>query len=134
MASTNSGQDQDLVTGINVTPMVDITLVLLIIFMVTASFIVNSGLKVNLPKAATTEAQATASLTVTLDAQGGLYLMKNAVLEEDLKAALAREAARNPGVRVSLAADKGLSYGRVIQVLDIIKQAGVTKVALSTER
>ena len=73
MASSNGNQDSELVTGINVTPMVDITLVLLIIFMVTASFIVNSGLKVNLPKASTTEAQATASLTVTLDQSGGLF-------------------------------------------------------------
>lgn len=134
MASTNTGQDPDIVTGINVTPMVDITLVLLIIFMVTASFIVNSGLKVNLPKAATTEPQATAGLTVTLNSSGELYLMKNAIGEQDLKASLAREVARNPGVRVSLAADKGLSYGQVIKVLDLIKQAGVTKVALSSER
>lgn len=125
---------EGLVTGINVTPMVDIALVLLIIFMVTASFVTDAGLKVNLPKARTTEAYATASLTVTMNEEGGLYLMKDAVDRRGLKASLEREAKINPGVRVTIAADRKLDYGRVIEVLDLVKQAGVKRVALASER
>ena len=128
------GSRRRTVTGINVTPMVDITLVLLIVFMVTATFVSDAGLKVNLPKAATTEAAATASLTVTLDAKGDLYLMQEPVDERGLRANLAREAARNPGVRVTLAADRALAYGKVMAILDAIKASGVSRVALAAER
>lgn len=123
-----------IVDGINVTPMVDITLVLLIIFMVTASFVAESGLKVNLPNAATTEAAATASLTVTMTRDGGLHLMKDPVDDRGLASNLAREVRLNPGVRVTLAADRGLPYGDVVRVLDVIKGAGVTRVALASQR
>lgn len=127
-------EDSELVEGINVTPMVDITLVLLIIFMVTATFVSSGALKVALPQAATTEAAATASLSVTLDAHGALYLMKDRIADRELGAALRREAARNPGVRVTLAADRTVPYGSVVRILDLIKAAGIAKVALASER
>lgn len=131
----NADLEQDgTVTGINVTPLVDIMLVLLIVFMVTARLTsADGGVKVNLPKAAAAEA-ATAALTVSVDAGGALRLMDEAVEPEGLKAALAREAARDPGVRVTLAADGALSYRQVVSVLDAIKAAGVTRVALAAER
>jgi biopolymer transport protein ExbD len=130
----SGGNEQDVVTGINVTPMVDIMLVLLVIFMVTATFVADSALKVNLPKAATTEAAATASLTVTQQKDGTLYLMKRRVTRGELSELLAPEVGRNPGVRVTLACDQGLPYGEVVAVLDAIKKAGVSRVALATER
>jgi len=127
-------EDGELVEGINVTPMVDITLVLLIIFMVTASFVSSGALKVALPQASTTEAASTASLTVTLDARGVLYLMKASTSERELGFALKREASRNPGVHVTLAADRTVPYGQVVRILDLIKGAGIAKVALASER
>jgi len=127
-------EDGELVEGINVTPMVDITLVLLIIFMVTASFVSSGALKVALPQASTTEATATASLTVTLDARGTLYLMKAATTERELAFSLKREATRNPGVHVTLAADRTVPYGKVVRILDLVKSAGIAKVALASER
>jgi biopolymer transport protein ExbD len=130
----SGGNEQDVVTGINVTPMVDVVLVLLIIFMVTASFVSDSALKVNLPKASTTESAATASLTVTQKKNGSLYLMKEAIALETLQGRMVGEVQRNPGVRVTLASDQGLPYGDVVKVLDIIKKSGVTRVALATER
>lgn len=126
--------DDGMVTGINVTPLVDIMLVLLIVFMVTAHFITESGLKVNLPKAATAEAPASASLMVSADSAGTLQLMGQTVDLNGLKANLAREAKRDAGVRVTLAADGGLPYRQVVGMLDAIKQAGVTRVALASER
>jgi biopolymer transport protein ExbD len=127
-------QDQDVVTGINVTPLVDIMLVLLIVFMVTAHFVSDSGLKVNLPKAATSEVASTSSLTVTINDQGALHLMDESVDLNGLKANLEREARINPGVRVTLAADESLPYRRIVETLDLIKQAGVTRVALASQK
>ncbi len=115
MAFQESEMD-GVVTGINVTPLVDIMLVLLIIFMVTAHLVSDSGIKINLPKAATTENSATAALTVSVDSSGQLHLMDNGVDLNGLKSNLAREAKINPGVRVTLAADGRLPYEQVIAI------------------
>ncbi len=126
--------DDGVVTGINVTPLVDIMLVLLIVFMVTAHFVQDSGIKINLPKTATAESSVTSALTVTMDSAGQIHLMDTVVDLNGLRANLEREAKLNPGVRVTLAADQDLSYRSVVGVLDLIKQAGVTRVALAGEK
>jgi biopolymer transport protein ExbD len=128
------GTDDGVVTGINITPMVDVMLVLLIIFMVTTQFVSESGLKINLPKAATVEASPTASLMVSLNEQGDLFLMEEPVDFNGLKANLEREVGLNPGVRVTVAADGQVSYEQVIGVLDAVKQSGITKVALASQQ
>ncbi len=134
MSAQNSGDD-GVVTGINVTPLVDVVLVLLIILMVTAQFTSNGELKINLPKTAAAEAPSQAAgLTVLLDGQGQLFLMEEAVDLNGLKASLAREAELNSSVRVTLAADGRLPYQQVVGVLDAIKQSGVTRVALASEK
>jgi biopolymer transport protein ExbD len=130
----SSGEDGDLVSGINVTPLVDITLVLLIVFMVTATFVSEQGLKVQLPKVATQELAPTPALTVAIGKDGQLVLMKKAVTLDELQAALARELHLDPNVKVLLKAQKDLTYETVAVVLDAIKQAGVAKVALAMER
>ena len=126
--------DEGLVTGINVTPLVDITLVLLIIFMVTASFVSEQGLQVALPKVATQENAPTPAITVALGAQGELKVMKKDVDLDGLRKQMAIEVAANPAVKVLLKAHKDLSYGKVAEVLDAIKAAGVQKVALAMDR
>lgn len=131
---THEQEDDGIVTGINVTPLVDITLVLLIIFMVTAHFVSDTGIKVQLPKAAAAELAPTPALTVTVAKNGDILLMAQKVDLYGLKANMAREAAINPGVRVVVAADEELVYKNVVKVLDIIKGAGVTRVALSSEK
>ncbi len=127
-------EEDGVVTGINVTPLVDITLVLLIIFMVTAHFVTDTGVKVNLPKAAAAEVNPTPALTLTVAKNGELQLMGQKVDVNGLKANMAREAQLNPGVRVVVAADEALIYKDVVSILDLIKQAGVTRVALSSEK
>jgi biopolymer transport protein ExbD len=132
-----SGNDSDegMVTGINVTPLVDVVFVLLIILMVTAQFNSGSELKINLPKTAAAEAPSSAAgLTVSLDGEGRLFLMEEAVDLNGLKANLGREVTRDAGVRVILAADGRLPYEQVVGVLDVIKQSGVTRVALASEQ
>jgi len=126
--------DQDLVTGINVTPLVDITLVLLIIFMVTATFVSEQGLQVNLPKAATQEAAPSPAITVSLGAQGELLLMKKPVSLKELAIQMGREVRIDPAVKVLVRAHKDLPYYRVAEVLDAIKGAGVAKAALAMDK
>ncbi len=131
--SAPESNDDGVVTGINVTPMVDVMLVLLIIFMVTTQFVSESGLKINLPKTATAEASSTASVMVSIDKRGELFLMDEAVDISGLKANLAREVKVNSDIRVMVAADGQIPYRQVMSVLDAIKQSGVTRVALASE-
>jgi biopolymer transport protein ExbD len=133
MAVQDSGDD-GMVTGINVTPLVDILLVLLIVFMVAGKFVDEASLKVHLPKAAQADVVPTPALTVKVNAEGTLSLMDMAMDENGLAASLSREAKLNPGVRVTVAADESLPYKRVVQVLDMIKKAGVSRVGLAAEK
>lgn len=122
------------VTGINVTPLVDIMLVLLVVFMVTAHFVQDANIKINLPKTAAADAPATAALVVSVDRDGGLRLTDEMLDLAALKARLTPLAKADPGVRVTLAADQDIPYKSVVSVLDAIKEAGVTRVALAAQR
>lgn len=122
------------VTGINVTPLVDIMLVLLVVFMVTAHFVQDATIKINLPKTAAADASATAALVVSVDRDGSLRLTDEMLDLAALKARLTPLAKADPGVRVTLAADQDISYKSVVSVLDAIKEAGVTRIALAAQR
>lgn len=126
-AQTDGGDDT--ITGINVTPLVDITLVLLIIMMVTAKIIVSQSVPLDLPKAASgTEVQVVFS--VTLAADGKTLVDAKGVPNDDAILALARAAhQKNQDVRAVIKADSAVPHGRVIHVLDLLKQAGVAKIA-----
>ena len=119
---------------INVTPLVDVMLVLLIIFMVTAP-LMTSGVSVDLPK---TNAQQINSdsqpLTVSINAQGDIFLQDQAVDLPDLVAKLQAIAQNNPDRRIFVRGDKDLAYGRIMQVMGTITQGGFTKVALLAEQ
>lgn len=129
-----SNDQDDLVQGINVTPLVDITLVLLIVFMVTASFVSEQGLSVKLPKVAAQENAPTPALTVSIGAQGQLRIMKKDTDLAGLRRQMELEAKADPNVKVLLKAHKDLSYEAVAQVLDVLKLAGINKVALAMDR
>ena len=131
---SGGGEDDGIVSGINVTPLVDITLVLLIIFMVTANFVSEQGLKVQLPKISSQETAPTPALTVAMDKAGNLVLMKKKVTLDELRSELTRETRLDPNVKVLLKAQKDLTYESVAAVLDAMKLAGVAKVALAMER
>jgi len=129
MASSSNDDEDGIISGINVTPLVDVTLVLLIVFMVTAKIIVSRGMPMDLPKAATgEEVQNVFSVELTTD--GKARVDSVAVDTDDAIAALAKQAkAKNRDVRVVIRADKKVEHGRVIRVLDILKQAGLAKFA-----
>ncbi|MBX3227652.1 MAG: biopolymer transporter ExbD [Labilithrix sp.] len=126
-ASTGDGEDA--ITGINVTPLVDIVLVLLIIFMVTAKLIVNKSVPLDLPKAATgSDIQTVFSIVLASD--GSTMVDSKAVPNDDVILGMARSAhEKNPELRAVIKADSAVPHGRVIHVLDLLKQAQVAKIA-----
>jgi biopolymer transport protein ExbD len=128
-ASSNQGDDDGMVSGINVTPLVDITLVLLIIFMVTAKLIVSQSLPLDLPKAANGQ-EIQMIFGVELHSNGEIAVDGKKVANDDAVFPLAKEAqAKNPELRAVIRADTSVQHGRVIRVLDLLKQGGVSKIA-----
>lgn len=117
---------------INVTPFVDVMLVLLVIFMVTAPLL-TVGVEVNLPK---TKANAMAGndepLAITVDAEGMIFLQETPVELETLVPRLQSITGANPDARIFIRGDAGISYGRVMEVMGIINAAGYRKVGLVT--
>jgi biopolymer transport protein TolR len=121
------------VSDINVTPMVDVMLVLLIIFMVTAPLL-TAGVQVDLPK---TEAAPIKGddqpLSVSIDAQGDIWIQETKVTLDELGPKLQAITAQKPDTRIFIRGDKGIDYGRVMEVMGYLGSAGFTKVALVTE-
>ena len=121
-----------IISDINVTPLVDIMLVLLIIFMVTTTVIVKDSIKVNLPEAATGEAKKVSILAVTLDAKGKLYLNGEGTSERTIRRFIRQE--RRRGVKkleAVIGADKAVSHGKVVRIIDLVRSEGVTKFAIT---
>jgi len=130
VAINDNGSD-DLISGINVTPLVDVTLVLLIIFMVTAKIIVSQGMPMDLPKAATGE-ELQMVFSVELTADGRTRVDSQGVPNDDAISELADKAhLKNKDLRAVIRADKKVEHGRVIHVLDLLKQAGIAKIAFA---
>ena len=134
MAGGASDNDDEGITGINVTPLVDVTLVLLIIFMVTATYIVKETIEVELPRAAHggETVQKTFALSITRDEK----LFLNGVPIDDAGMVNAVREAKSKGedVQAIVGADKAATHGAVTHVLDVLKGAGVTKFAIQIEK
>jgi biopolymer transport protein TolR len=128
----DSGDDE--ITGINVTPLVDVVLVLLIIFMVTANFIVRETMEVDLPRAANAGETVQGLLAVVLDKQGRLYLDGEEVSEAQLRVKVAETVAKDAETRAILSADQALPYGEVMHLIDVVKGEGVSRFALNIEK
>jgi biopolymer transport protein ExbD len=118
------------VTGINITPMVDVVLVLLIIFMATAPLIQKRAVNVNLPKSAMGQKKATATLQLYFTADRKVMIESVPVSPDGLETALKDRLRLDPAMNVSVAADKTVPYGEVVGLLDVVRRAGVKKVAL----
>jgi biopolymer transport protein ExbD len=140
MAGKASGGDSDdVISDINVTPLVDIMLCLLVIFMVTTSYVVADSLKVDLPEASTGDATepSVVMLTFTVDKDSGarqLYLNGEKADEAALRAHIQKvKAEGKKDVQAVIAADKNASHGEVIHLIDVVKQEGIIKFALNIE-
>lgn len=119
-----------MILGINVTPMVDIVLVLLIILMVTASYTVSRVVPLELPKASTGESTGSDPLAISIDQDGKLFLDGNAVSPERLRRDVHQVARKGP-VRALIAADGRTAHASVIRVMDLLRSEGVTKFAIN---
>ena len=137
MAAKLGGDDDEGIVDINITPFVDIILVVLIIFMVTATYIVEESIKVNLPEAATGEATEDISLAISMDATKQMYLDGEETTETQLRQRLKDELRNATEKKVDvvclIGADKSVSHGDVIQIIDLVKQEGVTKFAINID-
>ncbi|MBU6476116.1 MAG: protein TolR [Alphaproteobacteria bacterium] len=123
-----------MMADINVTPLVDVMLVLLVVFMITAPLL-TAGVNVNLPKAhaRALDKQDDAPLEISLDAQGHIYIGQTRMTADELKAKLAAIAQQAPDKRIYIRADNHLSYGQVMGVMAIASTSGFTKIALVTD-
>lgn len=117
---------------INVTSLVDVSLVLLIIFMITAPLL-QSGMEVNLPRADADELQAKEGIVVVITAGGALYIEQEPVDRDAFGERLMQLYASRGGQPVLLKADREVPYGEVIRVIDRIKRSGISKVGLLVE-
>jgi biopolymer transport protein TolR len=129
MAASSDGDD-DAITGINVTPLVDITLVLLIIFMVTASYIVKESIEVDLPRAAQGGETIGPTLAFAIDRAGTVYLDGRPVTREAARAAVRAALARSPEARALIGADRAVAHGEVVGLIDLVKGEGLTRFAI----
>ena len=132
MANAQQNGD-DMIMGINVTPLVDITLVLLIIFMATAHMIVHRSMGLSLPKVANSQAVPTQSLQILLEADKSLQLNGQKVTSQELSVNLNQMAKLDSGLRVTLSADERVSWGDMAAVLDVIRGAGITRIATEVQ-
>ena len=113
---------------INVTPLVDVMLVLLVIFMVTAP-LMTSAIRLDLPQSEAADAVASASSVVlVVDAQGALYLNDQAITEQALTTHLSGVARRDPQTELELRADASVPYGRVVEAMGLAQKAGLTRI------
>lgn len=134
MGSKLGGGDDELMADINITPFVDIILVVLIIFMVTATTIAETSIKVNLPDAASGEATDATSVGVTLLSDGALLVDGEASDGPRLQASLRAAKARGEDVVVLIAAERDVQHGRVVWVMDLVKSEGIGKFAINIQK
>ena len=128
------GDDDEAITEINVTPFVDIVLVLLIVFMVTAKLIVARGIDIDKPKAAS-GGDVQSTLRVSIDAQGVLFVNGDRYDTDDAAVARIREVAKTTDKpKAIIAGDRNGAYGGVMRAIDLVQQAGITAIALENER
>jgi biopolymer transport protein ExbD len=130
--AASASNDDDMITSINVTPLVDITLVLLVILMVTASYVVSKAIPLELPRGATGETMPT-TLSVSIDRDGKTYLDATAIDEPTLRQRIKAAHTADPEVRAVIAADGRASHANVVHVIDLLRREDVTKFALDID-
>jgi biopolymer transport protein ExbD len=134
MAGSSGNDDDDIIVGINVTPLVDIVLVLLIVFMVTATYIVRASIEVDLPRAAHGGETTGKLLSVVITRDGDVYLDGVKRTEAELIERSREAAAASPEARAIISADKGALHGAVVRVIDVVKGSGISRFAINIEK
>jgi biopolymer transport protein TolR len=122
-----------LIAGINITPLTDVVLVLLVIFMIATPLLIRSEIKVNLPRTAAADAAPQKTIVVTIDAAGSVYVDGGRVALEQLAPALSSTLKKRPNAPVIVMGDKDVRYDLVVRVLEIARTSGVGKLSLAVE-
>ena len=128
----DNGEGSDIVAEINITPLTDIFLVLLIIFMITSSAMIESGGRVNLPKAVATQSESRGT-TVTITPKHEIYVDQKVVKEENLEKTLQDALANRVDKTVILRGDRDVLLGDTVKVMSMIKRAGASEIAIAAE-
>lgn len=127
------GAADDPITDINVTPLVDVSLVLVIIFMVTAPLFSQPIMEVTLPKAITDEGKEQQNVTITIDPDERIAVNAKEVTKDEMKAELKLKLAENPDKVVIIRADSLTNHGIVLWALDLAKELGANQLVFATE-
>lgn len=133
MAGSSFDNDDGSITDINVTPLVDVMLVLLVIFMVTANYIAHQAVTLELPKSSSGETIGEKNLNFALDRSSQLYLDGKPLTFEKLGIILKEEASKGRRLQALISADKNTPHGSVIKLMDVIKKNGITNIAFNVE-
>lgn len=120
--------------GIDITPMLDVVFIMLIFFIVTASFVKESGIEVNRPDASTSSAKPKASILIAINDLGEIWINKRKIDEGQVRANIERLHAENPQGTVVVQADEEARTKTLVAVMDAAREAGVSDVSLATEK
>ncbi len=132
MSFGNSSQEDGMMSEINVTPLVDVMLVLLVVFIITAPLLAPQSLKINLPKTdAVQQNDKPQKVSLVVDAQGNVELDNMHVSDQGLAEALKSRAA-DPQFQLQIEADSAVPYGRVAEIMALAQKAGVSKLSFIT--
>jgi len=131
MAAQANDADE-MISGINITPLVDVVLVLLVVLMVTSSYLASNGIPVDLPKGATGESTASI-LSVSITRDGALFLDGKATADREFREHVRAAHTANQDVRAVIAADGGSAHRSVVRVIDLLRQERVTRFALNVD-
>jgi len=134
MAAVATGRGRAPIVGINVTPLVDVVLVLLIIMMVSATYIVSQSLKVELPKTASSDDTVAKTYVVTITKDGKYFFNDRPISKDGLASELRAAQKSEKDLSLVITADQGALHGQVVNVIDLAKVEGITKFAINVER
>lgn len=130
----SSSEDSGIISSINITPFVDVVLVLLVIFMVTAPMLVKDILEIKLPKTLSGDGKMMQTLGVAVNKDGNILLNGQITDEEGLRVAAQEALGKDPESQAIISADVEAAYGKVVRVIDILKTNGVERFAVQIEK
>jgi len=134
LAGNNYHDDDEPIAAINIVPFVDIILVVLIIFMVTTPIIMKPSINVNLPKSSSGDKTEASKLAISIDKSGAIKLNGQPTNNEELSAYAKNILNEKPDIQAVISADKDISHGDVVGVIDTIKSAGIKKFAITIDK
>lgn len=118
--------------ALELTPLIDVVLMLVIFFMLTTTFVAGTGIKVDLPQGQAVQQPRESDAVITLTQEGRLYYQNERVSLEKLRSALQQTFQQQPGVRLVIKADTQVQHGQVVEVMDMAKIVGIEKLAIAT--